>query len=135
MDGPAAVDDALIDVFSAAQVGTAGSQLVAKTGLEREIGEPRDAEFPDSIGGPSRTRPLDPLIKRRPDVLSRVVLNHHIGPAAASWEIPPSLSKTVSVASARIDDRHVYGLAANGSRHRRDPAESLSQALAFSSPG
>ena len=28
-----------------------------------EIGEPAAAELPDSIGGPSRTRTLDPLIK------------------------------------------------------------------------
>ena len=43
--------------------GTVGSQLVAKTGFESEIGHPDTPEVPDSFGGPSGTRTPDPLIK------------------------------------------------------------------------
>jgi hypothetical protein len=41
-----------------------GSQLVANAGSESEIGHPGDPEVADSFGGPSRTRTLDPLIRR-----------------------------------------------------------------------
>jgi hypothetical protein len=37
-----------------------------QTGQESQIGHSGDSEVPDSIGGPSRTRTLDPLIKRDP---------------------------------------------------------------------
>ena len=61
------LDDAqpgVIGGLSAAQAGTVGSQLVVKTGSEVHDRPPRVlAEVPDSIGGPSRTRTLDPLIK------------------------------------------------------------------------
>ena len=48
---------------AAAQVGTVGSQLVANPGSESRIGHSGVPEVPDSFGGPSRTRTLDPLIK------------------------------------------------------------------------
>ena len=54
----------LIDAHGAAQAGTVGSQLVANRGLERTSGASGVPETPDSVGGPSRTRTLDPLIKR-----------------------------------------------------------------------
>ena len=40
------------------------SQLVANPGSEDESSAPDDSEAPDAFGGPSRTRALDPLIKR-----------------------------------------------------------------------
>ncbi len=40
-----------------------GSKLGTKIWNQDEIGEPRAAQLPDSRGGPSRTRTLDPLIK------------------------------------------------------------------------
>ncbi len=40
-----------------------GSILGTKIWNQNEIGEPRVAQLPDSFGGPSRTRTLDPLIK------------------------------------------------------------------------
>ncbi len=40
-----------------------GSIFGTKKWNQNEIGEPRVAQLPDSIGGPSRTRTLDPLIK------------------------------------------------------------------------
>ncbi len=52
-----------VDRLGEAQVGTVGSQLVANPGSESEIGHPDAPEVPDSFGGPSRTRTLDPLIK------------------------------------------------------------------------
>jgi len=54
-----------IDHLGEDQVGRVGSQLVAKRGPESKIGHPGDPEVADLIGGPSRTRTLDPLIKRR----------------------------------------------------------------------
>ena len=53
-----------IGTRGAAQVGSVGSQLVAKPGSGDRIGHSGGAEVADSIGGPSRTRTLDPLIKR-----------------------------------------------------------------------
>ena len=52
-----------VDRPGEAQVGTVGSQLVANPGSESEIGHPDAPEVPDRVGGPSRTRTLDPLIK------------------------------------------------------------------------
>jgi hypothetical protein len=52
-----------VERLDAAQTGTVGSQLVANRGPESEIGHPGVPEVPDSDGGPSRTRTLDPLIK------------------------------------------------------------------------
>ena len=40
-------------------------------GTRSESGAPDVSEAPDLIGGPSRTRTLDPLIKRRGPVMSR----------------------------------------------------------------
>jgi hypothetical protein len=39
------------------------SSVGTKIWNQNEIGEPRVAQLPDSFGGPSRTRTLDPLIK------------------------------------------------------------------------
>ena len=39
------------------------AQLVTNLPPERQIGHPEISEVPDKIGGPSRTRTLDPLIK------------------------------------------------------------------------
>ena len=47
-----------------AQGGKVGDQLVTNLESESQIGHSADSEVPDSIGGPSRTRTLDPLIKR-----------------------------------------------------------------------
>jgi hypothetical protein len=61
-----ALDDARLTSklrLEAAQSGTVGDQLVTKTPSESQIGHPGTPEVPDSIGGPSRTRTLDPLIK------------------------------------------------------------------------
>jgi len=52
-----------VDRLGEAEVGTVGSQLVAKTGSESESGAPDDSEAPDLFGGPSGTRTPDPLIK------------------------------------------------------------------------
>ena len=49
--------------LEAAQGGTVGDQLATNSPSERQIGHSADLEVPDSIGGPSRTRTLDPLIK------------------------------------------------------------------------
>ena len=60
------LDDAVarsIVALGGAPSGTVGSQLVAKTGFESEIGHPGDPEVADLFGGPSRTRTVDPLIK------------------------------------------------------------------------
>jgi hypothetical protein len=52
-----------ISALGAAQAGTVGSQLVAKTGSGDQIGHSGAPEVADLLGGPSRTRTLDPLIK------------------------------------------------------------------------
>jgi hypothetical protein len=52
-----------VERLGEAQSGALGSQLVANSTPESEIGHPGIPEVPDSIGGPSRTRTLDPLIK------------------------------------------------------------------------
>ena len=44
-----------------------------RLGTERSSGAPDAPEAPEPIGGPSRTRTLDPLIKRRLGVVSRAV--------------------------------------------------------------
>jgi hypothetical protein len=49
--------------LEAAQGGTVGDQLVTNPGSESQIGHPGAPEVPDLIGGPSRTRTVDPLIK------------------------------------------------------------------------
>ena len=54
------------DTIASASEGLAsavGSILGTKIWNQNEIGEPRVAQLPDSFGGPSRTRTLDPLIK------------------------------------------------------------------------
>ena len=43
--------------------GGAGLLDPAPTTAQNEIGEPAVAALPDPVGGPSRTRTLDPLIK------------------------------------------------------------------------
>jgi hypothetical protein len=62
--------DALDDVrpllklrAEAAQGGTVDDQLATKTGSGSESGAPDTPKAPDLIGGPSRTRTVDPLIK------------------------------------------------------------------------
>jgi len=50
--------------LEAAQGGMVGDQLVTNRGPESQIGHSGDAEVPDPIGGPWRTRTSDPLIKR-----------------------------------------------------------------------
>jgi integrase len=52
-------------VASAAEAvsGAIWNQIWNQTGRKSEIGHSGDPEVPDSIGGPSRTRTLDPLIK------------------------------------------------------------------------
>lgn len=50
--------------LEAAQGGTVGDQLVTNLASGSQIGHSGDSEVPDSIGGPSRTRTLDPLTKR-----------------------------------------------------------------------
>jgi integrase len=52
-----------ISALGAAQAGTVGSQLVAKMGSGDQIGHSGAPEVADLLGGPSRTRTLDPLIK------------------------------------------------------------------------
>ena len=52
-----------VDRLGEAQVGTVGSQLVANSESESEIGHPDAPEVPDHVGGPSGTRTPDPLIK------------------------------------------------------------------------
>ncbi len=54
-------------VASAAEAvsGPIWSQIWDQTGSKSQIGHPGDPEVADSIGGPSRTRTLDPLIKSR----------------------------------------------------------------------
>ena len=49
--------------LEAGQGGAVGDQLVTNLPPERQIGHPETSEVPDKIGGPSRTRTLDPLIK------------------------------------------------------------------------
>ena len=49
--------------LEAAQGGMVGDQLVTNPGPESQIEHSGDSEVPDSSGGPSRTRTLDPLIK------------------------------------------------------------------------
>ena len=44
--------------------GPIWNQIWNQTATESQIGHSDDTEVPDSIGGPSRTRTLDPLIKR-----------------------------------------------------------------------
>ncbi len=62
-------------------LGAQAARLVPKLepiwNRTHESGTPGSLEVPDSFGGPSRTRTLDPLIKRRVGLVSRVVLNHH----------------------------------------------------------
>jgi len=61
-----ALDDARATAklpLEAAQGGTVGDQLVTNLPSESQIGHSAVSEVPDSIGGPSRTRTLDPLIK------------------------------------------------------------------------
>ena len=43
--------------------GPIWNQIWNQTAPKSQIGHPGDAEVPDKIGGPSRTRTLDPLIK------------------------------------------------------------------------
>ena len=55
-----------MDTVTSAAEGLAsavGSILGTKKWNQNEIGEPRVAQLPDLIGGPSRTRTVDPLIK------------------------------------------------------------------------
>jgi hypothetical protein len=49
--------------LEAAQGAGVGDQLVTNLLPESQIGHPETSEVPDKIGGPSRTRTLDPLIK------------------------------------------------------------------------
>ena len=49
--------------LEATQGSAVGDQLVTNSPPESQIGHPETSEVPDSIGGPSRTRTLDPLIK------------------------------------------------------------------------
>jgi len=48
-----------------------GSKLGTRIWNQNEIGDPGALEVPDLVGGPSRTRTLDPLIKRRGPAPSR----------------------------------------------------------------
>jgi hypothetical protein len=48
---------------SAPIIGADPDQIWNQTGSKSQIGHPGDPEVADSIGGPSRTRTLDPLIK------------------------------------------------------------------------
>jgi len=50
-----------------------GSKVVAKTAT----GTSGVLEVPVTTGGPSRTRTVDPLIKRRLGLTSLVILKHH----------------------------------------------------------
>jgi hypothetical protein len=52
--------------------GGAGLLDPAPTTAQNEIGEPAVAALPDPVGGPSRTRTLDPLIKYCPVVICHV---------------------------------------------------------------
>jgi hypothetical protein len=49
-------------------------------GPENQIGHSGDPEVPDSIGGPSRTRTLDPLIKSH---FGQDSIGHHRAESAA----------------------------------------------------
>jgi len=60
LDEPRLVPKLRLEV---AQGGMVGDQLVTNSPSESQIGHPGDPEVADSIGGPSRTRTLDPLIK------------------------------------------------------------------------
>jgi hypothetical protein len=53
--------------LEAAQGGGVGDQLVTNLPPQSQIGHSGNPEVPDSSGGPSRTRTLDPLIKSRAD--------------------------------------------------------------------
>jgi hypothetical protein len=66
-------------VVSAAEAvsGQIWKQIWNQSGPKGQIGHPGAPEVPDLIGGPSRTRTLDPLIKRRAGILSWMVLNRH----------------------------------------------------------
>jgi len=46
--------------------GPIWNQIWNQTAPKSQIGHSGDPEVPDKIGGPSRTRTLDPLIKRDP---------------------------------------------------------------------
>ena len=48
-----------------------------RLGTKRTSGASGVPETPDCVGGPSRTRTLDPLIKRRLGLVSLFVLSHH----------------------------------------------------------
>ena len=66
--------DRVTDAVASAAEAVSGSiwnQIWNQPGLKSRIGHSGDSEVPDSIGGPSRTRTLDPLIKRRGPVMSR----------------------------------------------------------------
>jgi len=56
------VPDAVVSAAEAVS-GAIWNQIRNQTGLKSQIGHSADSEVPDSIGGPSRTRTLDPLIK------------------------------------------------------------------------
>jgi hypothetical protein len=49
--------------LEAANGGRVGDQLLTNLPPKSQIGHSGNAEVPDLIGGPSRTRTLDPLIK------------------------------------------------------------------------
>ncbi len=95
------------DTVSSAAEGLAsavGSILGTKIWNQNEIGEPRVAQLPDSIGGPSRTRTLDPLIKGRQSVVSLIVPDHHKSPRAVAST--SRRAATSSTASSRRSEPH-----------------------------
>ncbi|MGH7399493.1 MAG: site-specific integrase [Candidatus Rokuibacteriota bacterium] len=56
--------DRVTDAAAEAVSGAIWNQIWTQTGQKSEIGHPGHPEVPDPFGGPSRTRTLDPLIKR-----------------------------------------------------------------------
>ena len=66
--------NATVSAVTAAAEAVSGpmwNQIWNQIDPKQQIGHSGDAEVPDSIGGPSRTRTLDPLIKRRGPAASR----------------------------------------------------------------
>jgi integrase len=64
-------------VASAAEIsGAIWNQIWNQAGLKSRTGHSGDSEVPVSIGGPSRTRTLDPLIKSQLPWLRQRVLDH-----------------------------------------------------------
>ena len=63
--------------FIAAQVARLVPDLEPIWNQKRESGTPGALEVPDDVGGPSRTRTLDPLIKRRRSFVPLIVIKRH----------------------------------------------------------